>query len=163
MDVARAEQVAQPAGEGTPEGQVAGGLSEDVRMAGLKATRPRLLVLSLLRELGGHLPAERIQAVLQERGTPLPRGSIYNVLSALTGAGLVMMADAGPGRTLYEASAEWHHHFVCSQCGRVRDVPCAGGEKPCLQPEGAEYRQADIVEAQVIYRGRCADCMRAAA
>lgn len=160
MDVARAEPVGQPAGEGHPTGTVLGDLSEDIRMAGLKATRPRLLVLNLLRELGGHLPAERIQAELQERGSPLPRGSVYNVLAALSSAGLIMMADAGPGRTLYEAGTEWHHHFVCSQCGRVDDVPCARGEKPCLEPEGTEYAQADIIEAQVIYRGRCAQCVR---
>lgn len=131
-------------------------------MAGLKATRPRLLVLRLLRELGGHLPAERIMAELSERGTPLPRGSVYNVLASLSGAGLVMIADAGPGRTLYEASRDWHHHFVCSQCRKVIDVPCAKGEKPCLQPDATDTLQADLLEAQVIYRGRCADCAAAA-
>lgn len=134
------------------------GLTSEIRRAGLKATRPRLLVLSLLRELGGHLPAERIQAGLEERGTPLPRGSVYNVLASLSGAGLVMIADAGPGRTLYEAGSDWHHHFVCSQCRRIYDVPCAGGDKPCLEPEDADSVMADLLEAQVIYRGRCSQC-----
>lgn len=134
------------------------GLSGEIRVAGLKATRPRLLVLRLLREMGGHLPAERIQAELAERGTPLPRGSIYNVLASLSGAGLIMIADAGPGRTLYEAGGDWHHHFVCSNCRKVIDVPCAKGERPCLHPEGMDHLQADLFEAQVIYRGLCEDC-----
>jgi Fe2+ or Zn2+ uptake regulation protein len=154
VDVASAEQV-------SGEAPATGELSTEIRRAGLKATRPRLLVLALLRNTAGHLPAERIIAGLAERGTPLARGSVYNVLTALSGAGLIMMADAGPGRTLYEAGTQWHHHFVCSQCGGVDDVPCATEEKPCIRPEGPAYENADIVEAQVIYRGRCADCAAA--
>lgn len=152
MDAAHTEQVTKT----MPDN---GDLSATIREAGLKATRPRLLVLELLRDTAGHLPAERIIAGLAERGTPLPRGSVYNVLAALSGAGLIMIADAGPGRTLYEASGDWHHHFVCAECGKVIDVPCETGEKPCLEPGELD---ADLHEAQVIYRGRCADCVAAA-
>lgn len=150
MDAARTEQVSGV----SPNGD----LSATIREAGLKATRPRLLVLELLRDTAGHLPAERIISDLANRGTPLARGSVYNVLSALSGAGLIMIADAGPGRTLYEASGYWHHHFVCGNCGKVVDVRCATGEKPCIEPAGLD---ADVHEAQVIYRGRCPDCAQA--
>lgn len=70
-------------------------------------------------------------------------------------AGLVMLADAGPGRALYEAGTEWHHHFVCASCGRIEDVPCLTGAKPCLSPQGLD---AEVEEAQIIFRGRCRRC-----
>ncbi|MHB2021294.1 MAG: Fur family transcriptional regulator [Candidatus Xenobia bacterium] len=130
---------------------------EDLRARGLKATRPRRLVLDLLREIGGHRSADEIAELLRQRGTPLPRGSVYAVIETLLEHHLIMLADAGPGRALYEAGTRWHHHFVCLVCGEVQDVPCALGSKPCLEPDGLD---AEIVEAQIIFRGRCARCLK---
>lgn len=128
-----------------------------LRTAGLKATRPRALVYAVLREVGGHRSVDEVAFLLEERGHPIPRMSIYNVMTDLTEASLVMPADAGPGRALYEAADEWHHHFVCRGCGRIEDVPCTKGRKPCLTPpKGPPGRTID--EAQVIFRGYCADC-----
>jgi Fe2+ or Zn2+ uptake regulation protein len=127
-----------------------------LREANLKATRPRLLILSLLHELKGHYSADDLAEILQERQTPLPRASVYNSLDALLNRGLVMMADVGPGRALYEEGTAWHHHFVCIVCGDVVNIPCVKGEKPCLTPESAP---GVVEEAQVIFRGRCHDCL----
>lgn len=132
-----------------------------LREAGLRATRPRVLVLELLEHLGGHRSADEVSAALAEAGQPLPRASVYNVLHDLTEHGLAFSADAGPGRALYEIATHWHHHFVCRQCGSVTDVPCVVGEKPCLRP-GDGLDAAEIDEAQVIFRGRCARCSEAA-
>ena len=130
---------------------------ERLRAAGLRATRPRTLVYAVLREVGGHLSVDDVAELLEERGEPIPRMSIYNVMADLTGASLVMPADAGPGRALYEASDVWHHHFVCRGCGRIEDVPCWKGHKPCLKP--AESPRGSVIdEAQVIFRGLCAEC-----
>jgi Fur family ferric uptake transcriptional regulator len=123
---------------------------------GLRATRPRVLVFELLRQLGGHRSVDEIVSILADRGEPVPRMSVYNVVSDLTAAGLLMCADAGPGRALYEASEAWHHHFVCRECGRVEDVECVRGRKPCLEPAGE--LPGEIDEAQVIFRGVCHAC-----
>ncbi|NUM56746.1 MAG: transcriptional repressor [Candidatus Hydrogenedentes bacterium] len=131
-----------------PEPDFAGQL----RAAGVRVTRPRLAVLSLLHTIGGHRSADDIVDALRERGPLLPRASIYNVLNDLFDRGVIMRVDAGPGRALYEASTNWHHHFVCRQCGYIMDVPCAVGSKPCMQPE---MEGLAVDEAQVIFRGGC--------
>jgi Fe2+ or Zn2+ uptake regulation protein len=129
-----------------------------VRAAGLKATRPRLLVMGVLRERGGHMSADEIVDALQAQGNPLRRGSVYGVVAALLTHGLLMMTDVGPGRALYELADRWHHHFVCRVCGAIEDVACVVGAKPCLEPEALE---GEIDEAQVIFRGRCRPCIAA--
>ena len=129
-----------------------GALTERIRSAGLRATRPRLTVLSLLSELGGHHGTDEVLRVLGERRSTLSRASVFNVLNDLVAHGLVMVADAGPGRTIYEAAGERHHHFVCRKCGCIFDVPCTVGEKPCLD-SGVQGLKID--EAQVIFRGPC--------
>lgn len=131
-------------------------LEQCLREANLKVTRPRLLVLRLLHELNAHYSADEIVEELHARQTPLPRASIYNALEILVGRGLVMQADAGPGRALYEKGGVWHHHFVCMQCGVIINIPCLKGEKPCLLPERVPGR---VDEAQIIFRGICQACL----
>lgn len=131
-------------------------LHQRLRAAHMKTTRPRLLVLGLLHELKGHYSADEIVELLRKYQAPLPRASVYNVLDALLERGLVAVADAGPGRTLYEEGKAWHHHFVCLDCGLVIDIPCVKGEKPCLLPD--EHFSGVIAEAQIIFRGYCETC-----
>jgi Fe2+ or Zn2+ uptake regulation protein len=132
-----------------------------LRAAGLRATKPRVLVYEALRANGGHRSADDVAALLTKGGSPLPRASIYNVLADLTAAGLLMCADVGPGRALYEAAERWHHHFLCRVCGMVLDVPCIRGEKPCLDPPAS--LQGTVEEAQVLFRGVCDRCRAASA
>ncbi|MGH9033490.1 MAG: Fur family transcriptional regulator [Acidimicrobiia bacterium] len=122
----------------------------------MRVTAPRLAVYRALGELGGHRSVDEIVAHLQAVGTPLPRASVYNSVDALARVGVVLAADAGPGRALYEAGDTPHHHFVCRSCGAVTDVACVTGARPCLD---ADIAGAEIDEAQVIFRGLCAACV----
>lgn len=129
--------------------------AQEIRDAGLRATKPRILVFTILREVGGHRTAVDIAGFVAEAGRRMSRASIYNVLDDLARVGLVMRADRGPGSAIYEAGGTWHHHFVCRTCGTVSDVPCVAGSKPCLD---ATVPGAVVDEAQIIFRGRCASC-----
>lgn len=130
-------------------------VADQLHHAGLRVTRPRLRVYEALRDMGGHRSVDEIVLTLSASGTALPRMTVYNVVRDLQRAELVMQADAGPGRTLYEAATTWHHHFVCRSCGCVVDVPCVIGQRPCLE---AAFDGGTIDEAQVIFRGYCRAC-----
>ncbi len=54
-----------------------------------------------------------------------------------------------------------HHHLICRVCGRAVDVDCAVGDTPCLV--ASDDSGYEIDEAEVIYWGRCPDCVAAAA
>jgi Fur family ferric uptake transcriptional regulator len=129
-----------------------------LRDAGLRVTRPRLLVLNLLHSTPGHHSADDIVALLTDQSTPLPRASVYNVASALVDCGLVTMVSVGPGSARYEYGAPWHHHFVCKICGAIQDVRCILGKKPCLDPDDIA---GDVEEAHVTFRGTCDSCRSA--
>jgi Fur family ferric uptake transcriptional regulator len=127
-----------------------------IRASGLRVTRPRTLAYALLLEVGGHRSVDELVGLLAARDEPVSRMSVYNVVADLTRAGLLMCAEIGPGRALYEANDEWHHHFVCRRCYRVTDVHCITGSKPCIEPPADFPGTAD--EAQVTFRGICDDC-----
>jgi Fe2+ or Zn2+ uptake regulation protein len=126
-----------------------------LRDAGLRVTRQRIAILGALAALGGHRAAEEVATSLAAAGVRVPRASLYHALGSLAAAGVLMVADAGPGVARYEAASTWHHHLVCRSCGAIVDVPCLRGSRPCLD---AEIPGATIDEAQVIFRGTCARC-----
>lgn len=126
-----------------------------IRESGLKVTLPRLEILSLLAMRGGHHSVDALHQQLLKKGVSLPRASVYNAIRDFVEHRLVQEADAGAGRAYYEFATDWHHHFVCRECGSIQDVPCAVGEKPCLEAVLPGYV---IDEAQIIFRGLCPDC-----
>jgi Fe2+ or Zn2+ uptake regulation protein len=138
-------------------GEVSNETAARLQAAGLRATRPRLAVTEALRSMGGHRTADEVHAHLIKHGIAVTRTSVYNSLGALADLGVVLRADVGPGAAVYEIADRWHHHFVCGQCGRVSDVDCLVGAKPCLTPR-KDVGQID--EAQVIFRGTCRQCLR---
>ncbi|MDX2467452.1 MAG: Fur family transcriptional regulator [Acidimicrobiia bacterium] len=123
---------------------------------GLKATRARIAVVSALQDSGGHQTADEVSRVLAGRGTVVSRATVFNALDDLTRAGLVMVADAGPGATRYESADVWHHHFVCISCGAISDVACRDDSPRCVDTTGVE---GQVDEVQVIFRGTCSACL----
>lgn len=127
-----------------------------LRAAGLRVTGPRLAVLAVLAE-SSHLPADAVTAGVRHRLGSVSAQAVYDVLRALTAAGLIRRVDSTGNRTLYDARAsDNHHHLACRDCGAIVDVDCAVGDPPCLQPCNSAGFLVD--EADVTYRGRCPDC-----
>jgi Fe2+ or Zn2+ uptake regulation protein len=118
-------------------------------------TRQRVAIIDALATAGGHRTADEVAAALRGGGTSMPRASLYHALGTMAEAGVVLVADAGPGAVRYEVATEPHHHLVCRACGRIVDVPCVRGSRPCLD---ADLPGARIDEAQVVFRGLCPTC-----
>ncbi len=117
-------------------------------------TQARLAVLQAFAYLGGHPGAEEILTTIDRSGTAVSRATVFNALNDMAAAGLLLRVDTGSGPTRYEPVTAAHHHFVCTVCNGVEDVPCAG-PSPCLEPAGVD---GVVEDAQVIYRGTCSRC-----
>jgi Fur family ferric uptake transcriptional regulator len=88
--------------------------------------------------------------------------AVYDVLRALTAAGLVRRIQPSGSVARYEARVgDNHHHVVCRGCGVIADVDCAVGDTPCLT--ASDDNGFAIDEAEVVYWGVCAHCASAAA
>ena len=85
----------------------------------------------------------------------------YNALGVLADAGLIRRIQPAGSPARYEdRTGDNHHHLICRSCGRMVDVDCAVGAAPCLN--AADDAGFEIDEAEVIYWGRCPDCVAAA-
>jgi len=130
--------------------------AELLRDSGLRVTRQRLAVLDILTE-GGHLEVEEITQRVRARLDSVSTQAVYDVLGALSRAGLARRIEPAGSPARYEARAgDNHHHIVCRGCGAIEDVDCAVGEKPCLSP--SSHHGFAVDEAEVTFWGLCPTC-----
>jgi Fur family transcriptional regulator, stress-responsive regulator len=134
--------------------------SEQLRLADLRVTRPRVAVLGAVCE-HPHADTETIFDSVRTGLPEVSRQTVYDVLAALTTVGLVRRIQPSGSVARYESRVgDNHHHVVCRSCGVIADVDCAVGDAPCLTPFDGDglLDGFSIDEAEVIYWGVCPDC-----
>ena len=130
-----------------------------LRTAGLRVTKPRLAVLDAVHE-HPHADTDSVTAAARERLDAVSHQAVYDVLRALTAAGLVRRIEPSGSAARYEARVgDNHHHVVCRSCGAIADVDCAVDYTPCLT--ASDDQGFEIDEAEVVYWGTCPRCVAA--
>ncbi len=127
-----------------------------LRGVALRVTRPRVAVLAAVHD-NPHADTDSIIGVVRKSLGGVSHQAVYDVLRALTIAGLVRRIEPPGSVARYEARVgDNHHHVVCRSCGAIADVDCAVGSAPCLT---ASVDHGFVIdEAEVVYRGLCPDC-----
>jgi Fur family ferric uptake transcriptional regulator len=131
-------------------------LERRLRGASLRVTAPRLAVLAAV-DAHPHADTDSVIGAVRTELPAVSHQAVYDVLRALTAAGLVRRIQPSGSVARYEARVgDNHHHLVCRSCGTIADVDCAVGEAPCLA--ASEDRGFVIDEAEVTYWGVCREC-----
>ncbi|GLZ40547.1 transcriptional repressor [Actinokineospora sp. NBRC 105648] len=122
----------------------------------MRVTRPRLAVLSVLRD-HPHVDTETVISLVRVEHPGVSHQAVYDVLRVLTDAGLVRRIQPAGATARYESRVgDNHHHVVCRACGAIADVECAVGHAPCLTASDDHGFVVD--EAEVVFWGTCPDC-----
>lgn len=129
-----------------------------LRQRGLRVTAPRLAILSMLEEIGGHRAVDELVLALHQAGYHHARTTVYNALDDLARAGLVRAAPVDAGALRYESAGPPHHHFVCRGCGVITNVAIA---EDLEEREPPRLEAGRVEEIDVVYRGLCAQCASA--
>ncbi len=128
-----------------------------LRSASLRVTAPRQAVLAAVHE-NPHADTDAVITAARRRLPAVSHQAVYDVLRALSDAGLVRRIQPAGSVARYEARVgDNHHHLVCRSCGAIADVDCAVGDVPCLT--AADDAGFSIEEAEVVYWGTCPDCI----
>lgn len=133
----------------------------ELQAADLRITRPRVAVLEAVH-VHPHADTDTILGAVRVALPDVSRQAVYDVLAALTAAGLVRRIQPSGSVARYESRVgDNHHHVVCRSCGVIGDVDCAKGDAPCLTASNDEGALDGFVldEAEVIYWGLCPDCV----
>ncbi|MCU0305213.1 MAG: transcriptional repressor [Thermoanaerobaculales bacterium] len=129
-----------------------------LRRHGVHITAQRLAVLEAVAQRP-HATAEDIAGAVRASIGVISRQAVYDALGLLAEKGLIRRIQPAGSPARFESRAgDNHHHLICRECGRMVDVDCAVGAAPCLVP--ADDAGFEIDEAEVVYWGRCAECVR---
>jgi len=127
-----------------------------LRGVALRVTRPRVAVLSAVHT-HPHADTDTIIGAVRRELGAVSHQAVYDVLRALTVAGLLRRIEPAGSVARYESRVgDNHHHVVCRSCGVIADVDCAVGHTPCLT--ASNDRGFVIDEAEITYWGLCPDC-----
>jgi len=131
--------------------------SEILRQRGLRVTVQRLAVLRAVSN-APHVTADVVAERVRGEIGAISVQAVYYAHAAPTEKGLLRRIQPAGSPARYEGRVgDNHHHLICRVCDRMVDVDCAVGEPPCLT--AVEDHGYEIDEAEVIYWGRCPDCV----
>jgi Fur family transcriptional regulator, stress-responsive regulator len=134
---------------------------ERLAAAGLRVTAQRVAVLESI-PAGSHVEVDEVARLVRARIGSVSTQAVYDVLRALTTAGLLRRIQPAGRPALFENRvADNHHHLICRDCGRIVDIDCVRLPAPCLDP--SETAGFAIDEAEVVFWGTCPDCAGAGA
>ena len=89
--------------------------------AGVKLTHQRLEVFREVAQTGDHPDAEAVFRGVRRRVPTISLDTVYRTLRLLTDLGQISTLGPPRQRTRFDANLDRHHHFVCRQCGLIRD------------------------------------------
>ncbi|MGB0680072.1 MAG: Fur family transcriptional regulator [Polyangiales bacterium] len=130
-----------------------------LRAAGLRATGPRLAVVSLLGNSGRPLSCSEVIRGLGQ--VDWDSATVYRNLTRLTESGLARIVSRADGMARYElahsaqGATHAHPHFLCTECGAVS---CLNIPEIRL-PQIPEPWRASVQHATLQLQGRCPDCL----
>ena len=128
-----------------------------LRQHGIQVTAQRLAVLRTVAR-HPHTTADAVADAVRTEIGAISLQSVYDALGVLAAEGLIRrIQPAGSPARFEDRVNDNHHHLICRTCGRMVDVDCAAGSAPCLT--AADDRGYEIDEAEVVYWGRCPECV----
>jgi Fur family transcriptional regulator, stress-responsive regulator len=133
--------------------------AELLRQHGYRVTAQRLAVLRAVSDQP-HLTADDVVDVVRADIGAISRRAVYDAVGTLADEGLLRRIQPAGSAARYELRVgDNHHHLVCRNCGNLVDVDCALGDAPCLT--ASDDAGFEIDEAEVVYWGRCPECLTA--
>jgi Fe2+ or Zn2+ uptake regulation protein len=131
-------------------------LTERFRAQGLRVTPQRQVIFRLLYGNDEHPTVEALYESARAEMPTISLKTVYQTVHDLEAMGEVTLLDLGTGSVRVDPNVdEPHHHLICTQCNKVRDVVV--DVAPLTIPRRA--RQGfTVADVEVHFRGVCDEC-----
>ncbi len=122
---------------------------------GQRQTRQRAMVHTLLMNSNRPLTIANLVELAAKHKVKIGQATVYRTVNALLDAKEIRIVKMPNGEALYEkAELHHHHHFKCTDCGKVYDLPgCPKKDLQAFLPP-----RFILQEHEFTFYGICADC-----
>jgi Fe2+ or Zn2+ uptake regulation protein len=136
--------------------KTADALTDLFREHGLRVTPQRQAIFRLLHGDHTHPTVDALYERARSEMPTISLKTVYQTVHDLEALGEVHVLDLGTGSLRVDPNVEdAHHHLVCTECSRIRDLPVAFDR---LRVPARYRRDFTVDDVQVIFRGRCESC-----
>jgi Fe2+ or Zn2+ uptake regulation protein len=130
-------------------------LTQLFRARGLKVTPQRQCIFRTLHGNDLHPTAESVYAAARGEMPTMSLKTVYQTLNDLAAMGELQLLDLGTGSTRFDPNVDLHHHLVCTNCGKVRDLHADFRDVQVPNPQRQGFT---LGHAEVVFRGLCDTC-----
>jgi Fur family peroxide stress response transcriptional regulator len=127
------------------------------RQAGLKVTPQRLEIYRELCDTTEHPSVDAIFQKVRDRLPTISLDTVYRTLSTLEEIGAIIRVEAFDDRAHFDADTSPHHHFVCRNCGGIRDFLWEEFDRLDLPQAALDCGR--VLAKDAVVRGVCQDCL----
>ena len=92
------------------------------QLQGTKKSKQREKIFYALKGTRSHPTAEWIYEEVRGDLPNISLGTVYRNLHVLKQQGKILELDFGEGTRRYDAFTHDHYHFICEECGSVKDL-----------------------------------------
>lgn len=125
---------------------------------GVRNTRQRAAVVSVLRQMDNFESAKGIYQALLQQGYKVGLTTVYRTLQSLADIHEVDTLNMSNGETLYRhcKQGSHHHHLVCTECGNTQEIE--GGPVESWAQEVATQFGYSLTSHDAEVYGQCPEC-----
>jgi Fur family peroxide stress response transcriptional regulator len=126
------------------------------REAGLRMTPQRLEIFREVARTDDHPDVESVRKRIRDRLPNVSPDTVYRTLALFEKLGLIRRIELLCDRARFDANTTRHHHFVCSECGRIEDF--VSDEMDSYEPPAEVRSLGNVKSVHLQLRGVCNSC-----
>ena len=119
----------------------------------IRPSLTRVMIFDYLREHRTHPTADEIFTALHPKAPTLSKTTVYNTMKLLANEGIIKLITIEEQQSRFDADADDHGHFLCTECGKVYDFDI--NFPPAQLPKGFDISTKDIY-----FTGKCSKCKK---
>ncbi|MDO5695738.1 MAG: transcriptional repressor [Eubacteriales bacterium] len=123
----------------------------------LKYSKQREAIKEYLRSTHEHPTADTVYENIKLVFPKISLGTVYRNLALLTELGEIKKIAGVSGPDRFDAEARPHHHFTCTECGRITDI-FAEPEKEALLDNVLQDFPGTVTNREINFYGICPYC-----
>jgi len=128
-----------------------------LKLNGVKLTHQRMMIFQEVAESEEHPNAESVHRAVRKKLPMVSLDTVYRTLWMLQDFGLINNLG-GRDRVRFDGNMMPHHHFVCNECGLMRDFHSKELDQLKIPKEVRNWGHGKTVHIEV--KGICIACSK---
>jgi Fur family peroxide stress response transcriptional regulator len=126
------------------------------RKHGMRLTPQRLEIFRVINSAKDHPSAFEVYQRVSSRNPAISPDTVYRTLDTFDQCELIDKVEFLDFKIRFDPNINTHHHFICTECGSIRDFDWKNFDEVDLPPNVMEWGQPKTRQAQI--KGVCVKC-----